>query len=139
MSFGWKDFWYDVKHIWYQKNEFHWFQKISTKIKTPMLDKPLNWLTFLLKLNAIDTHHSVNKIGKVTEALQSSVVTLFRSPYEIDVYPRRKVRIFSNIMGPKCGKYMVCFGKHFFLFFFSSGEFSMHEMHLFAFRTSKAI
>ena len=139
MSFGWKDFWYDVKHIWYQKNEFHWFQKISTKIKTAMFDKPLNWLTFLLKLNAIDTHHSVNKTGKVTEALQSSVVTLFRSPYEIDVYPRRNVRIFSNIMGPKCGKYMICFGEHFFLVFFSSGEFSMHEMHLFVFTTSKAI
>ena len=45
---------------------------------------------FLLKLNAVDIHHSVD-----------TVVTLFRSLYEIDVYPRKNVRIFSNIMGQK--------------------------------------
>ena len=61
-----------------------------------MSDKPLNCVTSM--------HQSVDKIGKVKEALQSPEVIIFPSFYVMDVYWRKNVRIFSNKMGGKGNK-----------------------------------
>lgn len=42
-----------------------------------MFDILLNCLTFLLKLHVNDMHQSFDKIGKLTEALPFSVVSIF--------------------------------------------------------------
>ena len=47
---------------------------------------------------------SVDKIGKVKEALPSPEVIIFPSFYVIDVYWRKNVRIFSNKMDGKINK-----------------------------------
>lgn len=47
-----------------------------------MFDKTFNCLTFLFKLNEIDTHKSIDEIGKVMGTLPTSVVTIFRLFYE---------------------------------------------------------
>ena len=51
-----------------------------------MFNELLNQLTFLLKLNTIDMYQSMNKVDKMTETFAFSIVTIFRSLYEMDVY-----------------------------------------------------
>ena len=57
---------------------FYRFQQSSIEIKTGMFHNTLKSLTFLKKLNAIDTHQSIAKINKVMETLLSSIVTIVR-------------------------------------------------------------
>ena len=54
-----------------------------------MFNELLNPLTFLLKLNTIDMYQSMNKVDKMTETFAFSIVTIFRSLYEMDVYLRQ--------------------------------------------------
>ena len=54
-----------------------------------MFNELLNPLTFLLKLNTIDMYQSMNKVDKMTETFAFSIVTIFRSVYEMDVYLRQ--------------------------------------------------
>ena len=51
-----------------------------------MFNELLNPLTFLLKLNTIDMYQSMNKVDKMTETFAFSIVTIFRSLYEMEVY-----------------------------------------------------
>ena len=50
------------------------FTKVLSK--TGLLEKTSNCLTFLLKINANDTHQPIDKTGKVTAASLSSAVTV---------------------------------------------------------------
>ena len=59
----------DFQHNVFQATLFYQLQQSSTTMKIAMCNKPLNWLTFLLKLNTSDTYQSVDKVGKVAETL----------------------------------------------------------------------
>ena len=61
-----------------------------------MSDKPLNCVTGM--------HQSVDKIGKVKEALPSPEVIIFLSFYVMDVYWRKNVHIFSKRLVGKGNK-----------------------------------
>ena len=106
-----------------------------------MFDQLLTCLTFLLKLNVIDTHQSIYKVGKAIGDLLSSLVAIFRSPYDNSVYSRKTVRVFSNIMGSKCSKYLISFETHFILFFLDlflvQERFPRYEMHVFVLKNGK--
>ena len=100
-----------------------------------MCNKPLNWLTFLLKLNTTDTYQSVDKVGKVAETLvllylPSSVILWNGHLFEKDA------RIFSNITDAKCSKYGISLEERPFLFCFDIsfdyGEIPRYEKQLFA-------
>ena len=76
-------------------------------------DKPLNCFTFLLQLNAIDTNQSIDKTGKATGALQTSVAPIC-SLYEMDVYLKRNFVITQLALRNA----LFYFVSGFFCFFF---------------------
>lgn len=54
------------------------FRKILLLLKLQLMsDKALNCLTFLLRLNFIDTHQSIDEIGTVIEILLFFAVSIF--------------------------------------------------------------
>ena len=56
-------------------------------------------MSFLLKLTAIDTFQSINKIGKGTETCPPSAVTISVSLDGLGVYLRLIIPMFSNVTG----------------------------------------
>ena len=73
----------------------------------------------------------------MTETLASSVVTVFRSLYDMDVYSRKYIRVMQQIyvrIFEKCSKYVFSLGARpilFLLYFYDLREIPRYKMQLF--------